>query len=390
MKYNFDEVVDRKNSNSIKWVAPRLEYGDEDILPVWIADMDFKVADEILNGLKGPIEHGILGYDINPDSFYEVIINWIYDKHNWKIEKEWITFVPGVVPAIGIAVRAFTEENDEALLQSPVYHPFYKILNNNNRVAVENHLVFDKNRYILDFDDMRSKISEKTKMAIFCSPHNPAGRVWTKEELEEYGRICLENNMVILSDEIHSDIIYKNHKHIPIASISRDLEMNTITFMAPSKTFNVAGLFASVAIIPNEAMKKAYNQALDTLSLNHANTFSVAGFEAAYKYGKEWLAEVLEYIEGNADFATEYIKKNIPEVVAYKPDGTFLMWLNFNNLGKTSDEVNELLVKKGKVLLNNGKDFGTGGDGYFRFNIACPRSVLEDALKRIALAVQGN
>lgn len=383
MKYNFDKVIDRRNSNSIKW-----NKADEDVLPMWVADMDFKASDEILVALKKPIEHGILGYEIIPDDFYQSIIDWIDKKYKWKVEKEWISFIPGVVPGISVATNEFTEEDDEILIQPPVYHPFYRVARNNNRNIVENQLIFDGEKYKMDFKDMKDKITEKTKLAVLCSPHNPVGRVWEKKELEEFGKICTDNDIIIVSDEIHSDLILKEYSHTPTATVNDQMMKNTITFMAPSKTFNIPGLFASVAIIPNDDIRARFNERLEKWEITHANTFSVAGFTAAYSHGENWLSQTLDYIEDNIDFAVEFINENIEGVKTYKPEGTYLMWLDFNGTGKSSEELEKLLLNKGKIMLNNGEMFGPGGKGFFRLNVGCPRSVLEDGLERIKLAVE--
>lgn len=381
-KYNFDEVIDRKSSNSIKWS------GNDDLLPMWIADMDFKVADEILEAMKKTIDHGIIGYDDRPDSFYESIIQWVRTRYNWEIKKEWLVFTPGVVSGLSISVNAFSKEGDKVIIQPPVYPPFYSVIENNNRIVEENSLKNNGNRYEIDITDLENKIDEKTKMVIICNPHNPVGRVWQREELETFGNLCIKNNIIMVSDDIHCDLAFKGHKYTPLASISDEFANNTITFMAPSKTFNIAGLFASVAIIPNEDLRKLYNGIIENIGIGHTNGLSIVGFEAAYKYGSSWFSEVLKYIEDNADFAVDYISKNIPEVKVYKPEGTFLMWLDFSSLGKTSEEIDKLLINKGKVQLNDGTTFGIGGEGFFRLNIGCPRKVLEDGLKRIRKAVQ--
>ncbi len=381
-KYNFDEIIDRKLSNSIKW------WESKDILPMWIADMDFKVADEILDAMKKTIDHGIIGYDDKPDSFYESIINWVKDRYNWEIKKEWLVFTPGVVPGLGISIKSFSKEGDKVIIQPPVYPPFYRVIENNNRRVVENSLIYKDNKYIMNIDDLEKNIDKDVKMAMICSPHNPVGRVWKKEELEVFGNLCLKNNIIMISDEIHCDLTFSDYKHIPLASISDEFANNTITFMAPSKTFNIAGLSASVAIIPNEKLRKLYNDTIENMEITHTNGFSIIGFEAAYKYGKNWLSEAIRYIEDNADFAVDYINKNIPEIKTYKPEGTFLMWLDFKSLGKTSEEINELLINKGKVQLNNGATFGTAGEGFFRLNIGCPREVLKEGLDRIKKAIQ--
>lgn len=387
MKYNFDKIIDRSYSNSAKWNADEIKKNG-DILPMWVADMDFKVADEILEALGEPIKHGILGYNIIPDSFYDTIINWIDKKHNWKIDREWISFLPGIVPGISVATHEFTDEGEEILIQPPVYHPFYRVAENNNREIVENQLKFVDDKYLMDFKDMKNKITENTKLAVLCSPHNPVGRVWKRGELEEFGKICVDNDIIIVSDEIHNDLILKDHKHIPTAVVSDEIMMNTITFMAPSKTFNIPGLYASVAIIPNDTIRERFNERLSKWEMGGANTFSLAGFTAAYNHGEEWLDQALEYIEENINFAVNYINRNIDGVKTYKPDGTYLMWLDFNATGKTSKELENLLLNKGQVMLNNGEMFGPGGEGFFRLNVGCPKAMLEDGLKRIKKAIE--
>ena len=310
------------------------------------------------------------------------------DRYNWEIKKEWLVFTPGVVPGLGISIKSFSKEGDKVIIQPPVYPPFYRVIENNNRRVVENSLIYKDNKYIMNIDDLEKNIDKDVKMAMICSPHNPVGRVWKKEELEVFGNLCLKNNIIMISDEIHCDLTFSNYKHIPLASISDEFANNTITFMAPSKTFNIAGLFASVAIIPNEKLRKLYNDTIENMEITHTNGFSIIGFEAAYKYGKNWLSQAIRYIEDNADFAVDYINKNIPEIKTYKPEGTFLMWLDFKSLGKTSEEINELLINKGKVQLNNGATFGTAGEGFFRLNIGCPREVLKEGLDRIKKAIQ--
>lgn len=387
MKYNFDEIIDRRNHYSKKWSDVEDENSGE-ILPMWIADMDFKVADEILEALKKPINDGVLGYNYLPDSFFESIINWVEENHNWKIKKEWIIFSAGVVPGINIAINAFSKENEGIIIQPPVYSPFYRVIENNKRKAVENPLVCDGDKHKMDISGLKNRIDENTKVALLCNPHNPVGRVWKREELEDFGHACIDNNILIVSDEIHCDMAFKGHKHIPFASISDKFAMNSITFMAPSKTFNIAGLYASVAIIPSEEIRGKYCSTVETMELIHTNIFSAVGFEAAYNHGKEWIEEALIYIEDNADFAIDYIEKNMPEIKTYKPDGTFLLWLDFRSLGKTIGEMDNILTSKGRVKLNNGADYGTGGEGFFRLNIGCPREILKEGLKRIKQAIR--
>lgn len=388
MKYNFDEIIDRKNSDSIKWATLKENYGDEEILPMWIADMDFKSSDEIIEALKERVEHGVFGYIYRKDSFYDSIIKWVKDHHNWDIKKEWILFTPGVVMGLNIGVRELINEGDKVLVQPPVYPPFYRVLDNNNRVVNENPLIFDGNKFVMDIEGLKATIDDKTKLMMLCNPQNPVGRVWSKEELEILGKICIENDITIISDEIHSDLILKGNKHTPMATISKDIENRTITLMAPSKTFNIAGLVTSIAIIPNEEIRNIYKKAIEKMEIDNTSIFGALGLEVAYNHGQEWLDQVMEYIEDNIDFAVDYIENNIPEVKVTKPEGTYLLWLDFRSLGKSPEELNDALLKIGKIALNDGVPYGTGSEGYFRLNVGCPKSILEEGLKRIEKTVR--
>ncbi|NMB08937.1 MAG: pyridoxal phosphate-dependent aminotransferase [Tissierellia bacterium] len=388
MKYNFDELVDRRNSDSVKWRELEEFQGEKDVLPMWVADMDFKSSDEIIEALKTRVEHGIFGYPYIDDSFYESIINWIKNRYNWEIKKEWILFTPGVVMGLNIGVRELVEEGEKVLVQSPVYPPFYRVVNNNKRIVNNVPLIHNGEKFVMDYENLEKKIDDDTKLMMLCSPHNPVGRVWTKEELIKLGDICINNNIIIISDEIHCDLTLKGHKHIPLASISKELEERTITLMAPSKTFNIAGLHTSVAIIPNENLRNKYSRAIEIMEIGNISIFGALALETAYNHGGQWLKEVMEYIESNIDFAIDYINKNIPEIKVHKPEGTYLLWLDFRSLNKSSDEISEALIKNGKVYLNDGRPYGPGGEGYFRLNIACPRAILEDGLNRIEKAVK--
>lgn len=387
MKYNFDEIVDRKNSDSYKWAHLDELYGDEEILPMWIADMDFKSADEIIEALKERAEHGVFGYIKRSDSFYQAIIDWVKRRFDWDIKQEWILFTPGVVSGFNIGVRELTDEGDRVLVQPPVYPPFYRVLENNNRSANENPLKRDGERFVMDFEDLEKNAGD-SKLLILCNPQNPVGRVWTEEELTKLGQICIEKDITIISDEIHSDFPLKGYTHTPMAKISKELEDRTITLMAPSKTFNIAGLVTSFAIIPNEDLRESYQKAIDAMEIDGTSIFGAIGLEVAYNHGEEWLDQVMDYIEDNIDFTLAYIKENIPEIKVDRPDGTYLMWLDFRALGKSADEIEEALLKVGKVALNDGRPYGSGGDGFFRLNIGCPRSILQDGLKRIEKAVE--
>lgn len=388
MKYNFDKVVDRKNSDSKKWCNLEELYGTNDVLPMWVADMDFKSADEIIEAFKDRADHGVFGYTWKQDSFYEAVINWVKKKHNWDIKKEWILFTPGVVMGLNLGVRELADEGEKIMFQSPIYPPFYRVVENNNRVLNVSPLKHNGEKFVMDFDDIRNKMDKDTKVMMLCNPHNPIGRVWTKEELTELGNICMENDTIIISDEIHSDFILKGYKHIPIATISKELEQRTVTLMAPSKTFNIAGLGTSIAIIPNDEIRTKYEKAIEVMEIGNVNIFGALGLEVAYNHGEQWLKEVLEYIEDNIDYAVDYINKNIPQIKVDRPEGTYLLWLDFNGLEKSTDEIFEALIKVGKVALNDGRPYGENGDGFFRLNIGCPRPILEEGLKRIEKSVK--
>ena len=388
LKYNFDQVVNRKGSNSVKWDNLKEVYGTEDILPMWIADMDFKAPDEVIEALLVKLDHRVFGYKVKSDSLYNSIINWVKNRYNWNIKKEWISFTPGVVTALNIAVKEFAKEGEKIVIQPPVYPPFFRVLENNNVEANLNPLIHRGDKFVMDYDSLEKSIDDKTKAIILCNPHNPVGRVWTKEELSKLGEICLKKNIIIISDEIHGDLTYKDYKTTPMASVSNEIAQNTITFMAPSKTFNIAGLATSIAIIPNEKIREVFERGVEKLEIGKVTTFGSTALEAAYTNGGPWLEAVMEYIEDNADYAIEYINKNIPEIKVKKPEGTYLLWLDFKALNKTYEEIHNALVNVGKVALNDGFTYGDEGNGFFRINIACARSILEEGLERVNKAVQ--
>lgn len=387
MKYNFDKVTNRKGTDSRKWNNLTEDYGSEDLLPMWVADMDFQSPPEVIDALKERVEHGVFGYPYIEDSVYESIINWAKKRYDWDIKKEWILFTPGVVVGLNIGIGQIGEKGDNVVVQTPVYPPFFRVLENNERKLNANPIKFDGENFIMDFEALEKSINNKTKVMMLCNPHNPVGRAWSKEELTRLGDICIKNDMKIVSDEIHCDLTLKGTKHIPIASISPELENRTITLMSPGKSFNVAGLFTSIAIIPNEKLRETFNLSLEKMEIGKVSTFGAVGLEAAYSKGENWINEALIYIEDNMDFAIDYLNKNIPEIKIVKPDATFLLWLDFRELGKTADEVNEALLNVGKIVLNDGRPYGEGGEGYFRLNVGCPRVTLEEGLKRIKASV---
>ncbi|MEH7387173.1 MalY/PatB family protein [Bacillus sp. JJ1521] len=390
MKYNFDESIDRLRTNSVKWDEVENLFGDKEILPMWVADMDFKVPQPVIDALQKRVEHGIFGYTIRPDSYYEATVGWMKRRHNWTIEKDWICFTPGVVPALGIIVQNFTNPGDKIVIQQPVYYPFMSVIEKNAREIVNNPLRFENGRYYMDFDELEKKIDPSVKMIIISNPHNPVGRVWTKDELTKLGEICLKHNILVVSDEIHSDLIYKGNDHIPFASISEEFAQNSITCTAPSKTFNLAGLQISNIIIPNQELRESFNKALEDRFIGMTNTFGVTALIAAYEEGDEWLDQLIDYLQGNLDFLKKYIKVNIPEVKVIEPEATYLVWLDCRELGLDAKELEHVIQKQGKVAFDEGYIFGKVGEGYTRINIACPRSLLEEGLKRFSQAIKNR
>ncbi|MCH5139107.1 pyridoxal phosphate-dependent aminotransferase [Clostridiaceae bacterium UIB06] len=388
MKYDFDKVFDKENTDSVKWNFAEKVLGDKDVIPMWIADMDFQTVPEVKEAIIKRASQGVYGYSETLNGYYDSITNWIEKRHQWKIEREWLCISPGVVTALSLVVKALTHPGDKVVIQSPVYYPFFNSILRNGCEIVNNPLKAVEGRYHVDYEDLEEKVKdERVKLMIICNPHNPVGRVWTKEELQRIGEICLKNDVLVVADEIHSDLIYKGHKYTPFASISKEFEQNSITCTAPSKTFNLAGLQTSNIIIPNEKLRREYNIALENIGISRLNLFGVIGCEAAYKYGEEWLDELLDYLEENKRYTEKYISEKIPKLKVVKAEGTYLLWINFRELGMNSKELKKFMLTKAKVAFNEGFIFGEGGEGFERMNIACPRSILQEALRRIEEAV---
>ncbi|OFX50001.1 MAG: cystathionine beta-lyase [Bacteroidetes bacterium GWA2_30_7] len=379
-RYNFDEIINREKTNSVKYDLRSKLFGKADVIPMWVADMDFKTPDFIVEAIRKRTEHEIFGYTFRSEGFCNSIINWIQKRHGWTIEKEWISFSPGVVPALNILVQSLTKPGDKIIVQPPVYFPFFGAVENNGRKMVENQLKLVNGRYEIDFEHLESVIDTDVKMLLFCSPHNPCSRVWTKEELEKIGDICLKNNILIVSDEIHSDLVFKPNKHFPTASISKQISDITITCIAPSKTFNLAGLHTSAVICRNKELLKKYNKFLEDFHLSGGNIFGFEALEAAYNQGDGWLNQLLEYLQSNINFVDDYLQQNIPKIKLIKPEATFLLWLDFRELKLTNKEIKKLLIEKAGVALFDGRIFGKGGEGFQRMNIGCPKEVLEKVL----------
>ncbi|KQL46042.1 cystathionine beta-lyase [Brevibacillus choshinensis] len=387
MRYDFDKVINRFQTASIKWDESENLFGEKDLIPMWVADMDFMAPAPVIEAMKERVEHGIFGYTLRPESYYEAVIGWMKRRHQWSVQKEWICHCPGVVPALNYIVQAFTQPGDKVVIQPPVYYPFTNVVEGNGRQVVHNPLRYENGSYMMDFDDLQRKMDPDVKLLILCNPHNPGGRVWTREELTELGNICIRNNVHIVSDEIHGDLVLKGHTHTPFAAISKEFAENSIVCTAPSKTFNLAGLQASNIIIPNETYREIFQATMNTLAIRLTNTFGVVATESAYRYGDEWLDQLLEYLQQNLDFLTEYVEKRINGIKVIKPEATYLVWLDCRELGMDTETLQEFILKQAKVAVNQGFTFGLGGEGFIRMNIACPRSVLEEGLSRIEKAV---
>lgn len=387
-KYNFDEIVQREGTNCIKYDARERFFGSKDVLPLWVADIDFKTPDFIVDAIKKRTEHEIFGYTFRSDSYYQSIIDWMKRRHNWEIQKEWISFSPGVVAGLTYAIEAFSKPGDGVVVQSPVYFPFFDSVKGTKRKMIDNPLKIENGRYTFDFEDLKSKIDENTKLLLLCNPQNPGGMVWTLEELTQLSTLCLENNIMIISDEIHSDLIYKGQKHIPLAGISEEVAQNCMISMAPSKTFNVAGFSSSLVIIPNKPKLARYERAIGVAHLHMGNIFGTVATEAAYSNGDQWLEQMLEYLWENYLLLEDFIKTRLPKVTVMKPEATYLIWLDFREYGMKNKELSEFATKQAKVGLNDGGRFGSGGDGWLRINIGCPRSILQEALERLEKAFE--
>ena len=390
MKYCFDEKIDRSKNHSAKWAELGKKFGTDDLFPMWIADMDIKTAPEIVQAMKEKVEQEIFGYVYRPDSYYKSAAEWLERRFGYKISEKTLIHSPGVVPSLSILVKLMTNEDEKILIQTPVYYPFAETIKDNNRTLVTNELVRDENGYYtMNFDDLEEKLSdEKVTLFILCSPHNPVGRVWKKEELAKVGELCLKYNVRIIADEIWRDIIMPGVVHTPMASISKEIEDITVTCFSPTKTFNIAGLQASFATCPRKEELERFDRELGILDIKRNNPFSLVAFETAYTKCDEWVNQLNEFLSSNMDYAIDFIKNRIPEVKICKAEGTYLLWLDFSSLGFTKEELSEFMKREAKVAMDDGYWFGDNGIGYERMNIACPRYMLEEGLTRIEKAVK--
>ncbi len=388
MSYNFDEIIDRRNTNSIKYDFAKQRGKPEDAIPLWVADMDFKTLPEVTEALVKVSEHGIFGYSEVKEDYFNTLYSWYSEHFGWSIKPEWLVKTPGVVFAIAMAVKAFTDKGDGVMIQQPVYYPFSETILSNKRILVNNLLQYVNGSYKMNFEDFENKIIDnKVRLFILCNPHNPVGRVWTRDELVGIGDICIKHGVTVISDEIHADFIYDGYKHLIFASLKPEYADMTITCTAPSKTFNLAGLQVSNVFIQNRNMKFLFEQEIIKSGYSQLNTMGLVACHAAYKYGGEWLSQLKSYLSDNLSFIRSFLSENLPGVRLVEPQGTYLIWLDFSALGLSDNDLENLISNEARLWLDNGLMFGEEGRGFQRVNIACPREILARALKQLESAI---
>ena len=386
MNYNFDEVVCRKHTDALKLEALAPRWGRTDLLPMWVADMDFKTPPFIVEVMKKRMECEVFGYTVKPESWYEAIISWQKRRHKWTITKEMISFVPGVVPALAMAIQAFTQRGEKVMIQQPVYNPFAQVIRNNHRELVNCPLELKDGQYYINFKLFEKKI-KGCKLFLFCHPHNPGGRVWTREELKKVATICAQNNVIIVADEIHADLTLLPYEHIPFASVSEEAKQNSVVFASPSKAFNMAGLATSYAVIANPTLRRRFESYVEGNELAAGNVFAFNTVVAAYNKGEEWLQQMLTYVQGNIDEVVSYIKENIPQLKVIIPQASYLVFIDFSALQLNQKDIVALCTNRAHLALNDGSIYGEEGNGYMRINLACPRSVVRQALAQLKNAI---
>ena len=389
MSFDFDRVIARDNTCSVKHDGRAAYFGTENVLPLWVADMDFAAPEAVTRALLDRAAHPVYGYSLYPESLFEALIAWIKKRHGWKVERVWIVMAQGVVPSLFASVLAFTEPGDGVIVQPPVYPPFFSAVTTNGRKLVENPLRLNNGRYSMDLDHLEQCVQNGARLLLLCSPHNPVGRVWSSTELEQVLRIARRYDLTILSDEIHADLVYPGQQHMALAALANDTD-RLITALAPSKTFNIPGLGLSCLIVRNPEHRKALQKVFDSLHMGNMNPFSIAAFEAAYRAGEAWLDSLLIYLAGNRDFVADYLVTYLPGIHLVNSEGTYLLWLDCRKLNMSDAELREFFVHEAHVGMNPGTTFGKGGDGFMRLNIASPRSVILDALLRIEQALKAR
>ncbi len=387
-KYDFDKIIDRTGTNCVKWDLRSLYFKNPDLMPLWVADMDFETPDFIIDSLHKRLEHPVMGYTFRPKEFNRSFQEWALKKYNWDIQPDWISFSPGVVSAVSIAVMGFTEPGDEILVQPPVYFPFFKSIQGLNRKLTYNPLKEIDGRLCFDFDNLEESISSKTKMLILSNPHNPGGSAWTPEELGKLAEICSKHDILVVSDEIHADLVFEPAVHTPFVEAIGNHSVRTITCMAASKSFNLAGLSTSLAVIPDPKVKEKFEDLMQTVHISGGNLFGSIATMTAYAEGWDWMQQLLIYLKSNRDYLVDFVNSELPGIRILVPEATYLAWMDFSSLGMDQDELNRWMTKDVGIGLNSGTMFGPGGEGFMRINFACPKSQLEDALQGIKAALK--
>ncbi|MCK9452314.1 MAG: PatB family C-S lyase [Bacteroidales bacterium] len=385
MTYDFDKQIDRSETSSIKYDLRNTIFGTGEVLPMWVADMDFETPDFIRDAVKARAEHPIYGYTFRSDSYFQAQIDWFKKQYNWEIEKDWIVFSPGIVPALNMAVLALTNRGDKIIVQPPVYFPFFTAVSNHNRELVNNELIREEGTYRMNFDQLEEQAVD-ARMLILCNPHNPVGRSWRREELDKLADICVRHNLLVISDEIHSDLVLPGHKHTPFACVHPGLKSSLLTMHAASKTFNLAGLATSSVIIEDETLRDQFKQFVDFLHVGMGNIFGAVATETAFREGGEWHKQMLRYVSENVNYFTDQLSVKLPQLKVFKPEATYMVWLDFSAFGLDDDALKSYIIKEAGLGLNAGIDFGSGGSGFMRINLACPRQTVALAVEKLILA----
>jgi len=385
--YSFDKPINRIGTNCVKHDRILKEFGAKDVIPLWVADMDFATPDFIMNAIRQRCEHEVLGYPLTPEGWFNAIHAWLKKRYDWNVSSQETGFTPGIVAGIAFAVRCFTNPGDKILIQTPVYPPFFHIPRKNNRELVLNPLRLENGRFEIDFEDFELKAASGCKLFILCSPHNPGGRIWSKEELLRMAEICKRHDIIIVSDEIHADLALPGQKHDPLATLVTDKEVKLITLMAPSKTFNMPGLGSSFYVIQQPELRSVFKHYLDGGELSNGNIFAFTAAQAAYEHGEEWLGQLTQYLQDNIDFIDDFLKKNIPQIKACIPQASFLIWLDCRELPMSPEELHQFFIHKAKLGLNPGYSFGAGGEGFMRLNVGCTRETLQRAMNQLKTAI---
>lgn len=389
-KVDFNEAPDRKTTNSEKYEKSKRLFGSDDVLPMWVADMDVETPFFVMDAIRERVKHSILGYEEPPESMFEAQIQWIEKHHGFAMQREWMFYSPSVVASINLAIKAFTDVGDKVIVQSPVYFPFFSSVTNNDRVVLENPLKEKDGYYTMDFEALEDSIDEKTKLLLLCSPHNPVGRVWKKDELKRLGEICIKHDIIVVADEIHSDLVYNSFKHTAFSGISKELQERTVTCYGPGKTFNTAGMSISTICVPSDKLREKFTKVYKNTHFADATIFGHIAFETAYMKGETWLSELIEHLQGNIDYLDICLKEYMPSITMKKPEGTYLIWLDCRGLGLPQEALEDFFYKEAKLGLSSGVGFGRVGEGFMRINIATPRSTVEEAVSRLHRAYESR